>query len=127
MPCLSWYSQACVLTFIVLVVLDSLLQARRAVVNAQLVQLDKEVAEVASQVKDAADRLFSCTDPAKEARLNEIYNNRVAEEQRLDELRSNLRRQLTGALCPLLEWLCACLLAVNRSIKGEGALGHRAA
>ena len=83
MPCLSWYSKECMLTLIVLVVLDSFLQAQRALVNARLVQLNKEVAEVASRVKDAENQLLSCTDPAKEALLKEIYDNLVAEKRQL--------------------------------------------
>jgi len=127
MPCLSCYCKECVLTFIVLVVLDSLLQAQGALINAQLVQLDKEVAEAASLVINAENRWISCTDPAEKATLKEVYNNRLAKEQRLVEERRDLERKLTGAMCPSLEWLCACLLEVNRTIKGACALGHRAA
>ena len=110
-----------------LVVLDSLLQAQGALINARLVQLDKEVAKAASLVIKAENRWISCTDPAEKATLKEVYNNRMADKRQLVEERRDLERKLTGAMCPLLEWFCACLLAVNRSIKGACALGHKAA
>ena len=99
MPCLSWYSKDCVLTLIVLV-LDSFLQAQRALINAQLVQLNNEVAAVASEVEDAANELCSCTDPAKETKLHKMYDDLVVKERQLLEERRDLERQLTGALRP---------------------------
>ena len=127
LPMIGVASKECVLNFIIVVAPDSLLQAQRARIDAHLVQLDKEAAEAAADLRNAENRLVNCTDPAEKALLKEIYNNRVAKEKRLDELRSNLVRQLTGAKCPWLEWFCAGLLAVNRGIKGACALRHRAA
>ena len=103
MPCLSCYSKYCVLTFIVLVVLDLLLQAQGALINARLVQLDKEVAEAAADLKNAENLWICCMDPAKEASLKEVYDNRVAKERQLLEERRDLERQLTGALCPCVD------------------------
>ena len=83
-------------------VLDPCSQAQLALVNAQLVQLNKEAAEVASEVKDVWNQLSDCRDSAKEAKLQKRYGDLLAKDRQLDERRSHLERQLTGALCPCL-------------------------